>query len=717
MYDELQSINVDAVFIRELIQAKFAKNLAYFFFFTQKAVNKYQIFQLLALNCGFISSKLFMRYIFITALLLTCFFAKSQEFDFGKLSTDAYLFERSKIDSNANAIYLDEYGASRFTFDSETGSLKLLFTYHARIKLFNREGFDAASIVIPLHKNSYGNDDQEYLSNLRASTFNFINGKFEENEVTNKMVFKEEKSKYTTLTKFTFPNLKENSIIEYEYTIESPFLFNFRTWYFQSELPKINSTYIAFIPANYKYNISLKGFYKLTENKAELSSACLRIAGNNMDCSKLTYNMKNVPAFLEEIYMTAPSNYKSAIYFELEEVHYLSGSTQKYTKSWKDIDYELTSRRDFGGQMKKKDVFKTILPSVIAEAKDELQKAKAIFEYVKKQIKWNNYYGKYSETSVKEVIDKRSGNVADINFALISALSAADFDVEAVLLSTRDNGTVNKLYPIISDFNYVVAKVNIGETSYMLDATEPLLPFGLLPMRCINDQGRVINLKKPSYWIDMKAAKRSSSTHSLIGKLTEEGKIIGTITSIAGGFNALNTRKEIKTYSSIDEYVEKLDERLTNIKIKNFEISNIDSVENPLIEKYEVELSIGSAGQFENHFNPFFINPVRKNPFKLNERNYPVDLGAASEERIAINITLPDNLKLKEQPKDLSIGLPNQGGRYLLQTNLLNNNLTVNQQLLFSKAIYTSEEYHYLKEFYNRIIQAQKLDVILTKAN
>ncbi|SOD13108.1 DUF3857 domain-containing protein [Pedobacter xixiisoli] len=658
-----------------------------------------------------------MRKTLFIFLLLIPFFANSQDFEFGKITNEELSFDRNKIDSNANAVFLNEQGNSRLSFDSETGRMKLVFNYHARIKLFNKEGFDAANIIIPIYKNGSGNDDQEYLSGLKASTFNVKNGVLEESEMSNKALFNEEKSKYITLAKFTFPNIREHSIIEYQYTIESPYLFNFRTWNFQSDIPKLNSTYVAYIPANYKYNVTLRGFYKLSDNKAELSSGCLRIAGKDMDCSKLTYNMKDVPAFLEEDYMTAPSNYKSAIYFELEEVHYLTGSTQKYTKSWRDIDYELTSNKDFGGQMKRKDVFKTIVPNLIAGHTDELQKAKAIFEYIKKQIKWNNYYGKYSETSVKEVIEKRSGNVADINFALISALSAANFDVEAVMLSTRDNGTVNKLYPIISDFNYVVAKVNIGEKSYLLDASEPLAPFGLLPLRCINDQGRVINLKKPSYWIDMKAAKRSSSTHSLIGKLTEDGKIIGTITTVGSGFNALNTRKEIKKYSSIDEYVEKLDERLTNIKIKDFKISNLDSVENALVEAYQVEFTIGNAGQNDNHFNPFFINPIRRNPFKLNERNYPVDLGSASEERIAISITLPDNFKLKEQPKDVSIALPNLGGRYLLQTNLLDKNLTVNQQLLFSKAIYTSEEYHYLKEFYNQIIQVQKMDVLFSKSN
>jgi hypothetical protein len=656
-----------------------------------------------------------MKKILIVAALLLPIITFAQEFDFGKLTNIDKAYDRKTIDSAANAVVLNEYGRTMFDFNSETGKMKLVHNYHVRIKIFTKEGFDAANIIVPLYKGSNNDDQTEFISNLKASTFNYEQGGYFETKMDAKAVFNEQKSRYLTLTKFTLPQIKEESIIEYSYTIETPFIFNYRTWNFQEEYPKVNSTYIAFIPANYKYNATLRGFRKLSDNKAELSTECLRVGGQAMDCSKLTYNMKDIPAFVEEEYMTAPSNFKSAIYFELEEIHYLNGSSQKYTKSWKDVDYELTSNKDFGGQMKRKDVFKDIVPNLIAGATTDLDKAKAIYTYIKKQIKWNNYNGKYSETSVKEVIDRRSGNVADINFALISALSAANLDVEAVILSTRENGTANKLHPILSNFNYVIAKVNIGDKSYLLDGSDPLLPFGLLPLRCINDQGRVIHLKKPSYWIDLKAATKSATTHSFSGKLLEDGRIVGALTSYRSGFDALNLRNAIKKFTSIEEYVEKKSERMTNIKIKDFKISDVDSVEKAITEQYQLEFIVRKDENIAGYFNPFFINPIRKNPFKLNERSYPVDLGAANEERILVTLELPENYVLKEIPKDISIALPNQGGRYILQTKLEDGQLTVNQNLAFNRAIYTSEEYHYLKEFYNQIIQSQKSDVLLVK--
>jgi transglutaminase-like putative cysteine protease len=651
----------------------------------------------------------------IISFFLFSLTAYAQNFNFGAITYDDYEFDRKKLDSNANAIVLKEFGTASIQRDDNTGSLELIFEHHVKIKIYNKEGFKEANIIIPTYKDD---NREETISELKASTFNYIENNFVETVMDKKAIFTENRSKYTRLTKFTLPNLKEGSIIEYSYRLRSPRLFNFRTWEFQSDIPKVISEYLVYIPGIYNYNVSLRGFQKLTDQKVELSKECLRLSGAAIDCSKITYLMKNIPAFIEEDNMTAPSNFKSAIYFELSDVQNLNGGKTSYTKTWKDIDYELSSYKTLGDQMKRKDVFKELIPTITKGNTDDLEKAKAIYNYVKKQIKWNNYYGAYSEDNIKRALENRSGNVADINLSLISALSTAGLDAEAVMLSTRDNGTVNKLYPVMSDFNYLVAKVNIGDKSYLLDATEPLLPFGLLPLRCINDQGRVINLKKPSYWIDLKASQKTVTSYILTGKMTTDGKIIGTLTTHTSGYAAYNKRRDILKYSSPDEYVEKLDDRLTRIKILEYSISNLDSVENSLVEKYEIEFTVNDGSNNNQfYFSPFFINTISKNPFNLNDRTYPVDLGAASDERIIINVTLPQKYQLVEKPKDMAIALPNAGGKYLLQTNLDENTISMSQVLQFNNAIYQPEEYLFLKEFYSKIIQNQKTEFLLKKAN
>lgn len=655
---------------------------------------------------------------FLSSLMLFTFFfltVAAQNFNFGEITTENYTLNRNSIDSNANAIVIQEFGKSMMLLNDADNRIHLIFQYHVKLKIFNKDGFKHGNILIPLYK---GENQEEYISEIKASTYNFNSGSLEETKMDNKAIFTEKRSKYIDLTKFTLPNLKEGSIIEYSYRLESPNIFNYKSWDFQSDIPKMSSLYEVNIPAIYNYNVLLRGPYKLTDQKVELLRGCMRLPGTDIDCSKISYLMKNIPAFIEEDYMTATSNFKSAIYFELSDMQRTDGTKQSFTKTWKDVDYELTSANNFGSQMKRKDVFKDIIPGLIKNAVTDLDKAKLIYNYIKKQFKWNNYYGVHSEGNIKTVLENRSGNVADINLSLIAALSAANLDAEAVILSTRDKGVVNKIYSVLTEFNYVVAKVNIGSESYLLDATEPLLPFGLLPIRCINDEGRVISLKKPSYWIALKASQKSVTNYVLDGVLTIDGKIKGTITTHSLGYDAFNKRKEIKKYNSIEEYAEKLDEQMPNLSITSEQIFNIDSLDLPLTEQYGVEFSTPLATDAAQlYLNPFFINRITKNPFNLNDRTYPVDLGTASDERILINITLPQKYELIEQPKDLAIGLPNNGGKYLLKTGLEDNKLTISQYKQLGKAIYTPEEYLYLKEFFSKIIQNQKTDLLLKKVN
>ncbi|WEK21123.1 MAG: DUF3857 domain-containing protein [Candidatus Pedobacter colombiensis] len=654
-----------------------------------------------------------MRNLFFLIAFFSSTTLFAQDFEYLKVSQGDLNFTKTKLDSNANAVVLREFGTAAVRLDDNYGNLYIDFEYHVRIKILNKNGFENANIIIPLRK--YG-DKEDTIEELKASTINYTNGAISLTALDKKKIFTEKKNKYVTLTKFTMPNLSEGSIIEYSYHLYSPSIFNFRSWEFQSNIPKLHSEYIAMIPALYNYNVSLRGAQKLTSQNAELNKECLRIAGRTIDCSKMTYIMKDIPALIEEDYMTAPSNFKSAINFELSEYITPTGAKKSITKEWKDVDYELIDDKSFGSQIKRKDLFKELLPDILKNTTDPLSKAKAIFYYIKRNIKQNGFIGLYSENTIKKALETHSGNTGDINLALVAALSAADLDAEAMILSTRSNGLVNTLFPVISDFNYVIAKVNIDGKSYLLDASEPLMPFGLLPLHCINGQGRVIPLKKPSYWYDLTASQRETTRYNLTGELGKDGKIKGVLTNYSIGYAALNKRRRIMAASSIDEFVEKLDESMPKISILKHEIKNLDSLENPLIEAYDVEISaFENANSDPLFFNPFFLNRINRNPFNLNERTYPVDLGSQSEDRISISIKLPDNYTLADKPKELNIGLPNGGGRFLCSSTLEDGVLGFNQLLQFNKPIYDPIEYLALKEFYSRIIQVQKTDIILKK--
>ncbi|PRD47830.1 DUF3857 domain-containing protein [Sphingobacterium haloxyli] len=616
------------------------------------------------------------------------------------------------IDSASHAVVIIEKGRSDIQVDEGERELRVLHRYGIRIKILNKEGFDRANYVIPLYK--IGNKF-ETVSHIRGYT-HYIDGKIHTVEMEKGAVFHEKVNDFVNLSKFTLPNITENCIIDIEYEIRSPDIFNYRTWKYQDDIPKLYSEYTAIIPAVYNYNVTLTGFYKLTDQKSRLLKDHFLLNGRRFDSSQLTYIMKDIPAFHEESYMLAPKNYKSAINFELMQYYLTNGGREDLTKEWKDVDRELLSNRSFGGQINRENNFKRILPEIYAEDDSEEDKARKIYSYIKRQIKWNKVYGKYSQFGVKEALEKRNGNIGDINLALISACSAAGIEAYPVLVSTRENGLPNTIHPVISDFNYLVVQVRVHGKSYFLDASEENLPFGLLPLRCINGNGRIIYSKKSSEWIKLENEIQAFTHFDIAGKIDDIGQFKGEIRIIYEGLDALNRRNYIRGFSSLDAYIEERMNNSASIKIEEGTVYQLDSLDKNLVESYEISMDFSDNLRGSNFvFNPILINRMTKNPFNLEERNYPVDLGSRQKELYTISVQLPEGFHVERQPKNTGLALPEAAARYTYQSHYGAGTLILKQELSLNKAIYEVDEYFHLKEFYSRIIQHQKVDFAFTK--
>ncbi|WP_207426401.1 DUF3857 domain-containing protein [Pedobacter sp. SYSU D00535] len=652
-----------------------------------------------------------MKQLILTAAVaFLASFASAQNFPFGKPTSTEYELTKYSKDTSANAVVLREFGTAYIS----NSDVNVVFEYHVRIKIFNSKGFKHGTIEIPLRKNDA--NTFETIRDIKGVTFYpDENNLLRSANLESSQIFKESKAgKYHDLVKFAMPSLKDGCIIEYSYVIESPFRHNFRNWDFQSEIPKIYTEYFAKIPAIYNYNIALRGAEKLSKNTAVLEKECFNPGGGfKADCSVMTWAMENVPAFYEEEYMTAASNFRSAMHFELSDYTDYYGGKHAVTKEWKDVDLDLKKEDAFGIQLKKKDFFESKVAPLTAGLSSELEKAKAIYNFIRGWYKWDNYSGKYSHTGLKKAFENRTGNAGDINLSMVAAMNAGGLNAEPVILSTRSNGIVNNLFPVLTEFDYVICKVNIGENFYLLDGTDPLLPFGLLPLRCINDKGRVMSFNKPSYWIDLKASQKETRTITLDLEMDESGKMKGRMNVFSAGYAAYGKRKEIKSFNSVDEFVESLDEKLPKIKILKSEVRNLDSLENILGESYEIE--INATEKDHSYLNPFFMNRIAENPFKLAERTYPIDFGAPEEVRVNMQVRFPEKFEVVSKPQQTALSLPNSGGRVLANVSQEGNVIVLSYNMQLNKPTYSASEYPYLKELYNKIIQLQQTDIILKK--
>ncbi len=649
-----------------------------------------------------------MKYVFFflaILLLPSRVVAQSHSFPYGQATYRELDMKNYGPDTSAVAVILDEFGEAYFDNNNDHN---LLFEYHARIKILKKGGVSYGTFEIPLRKSE---GRSEKIVSIKASAFNIENGSMRETKLDPKNVFLENQSKYYDAKKFAIPNVKEGSVIEVFYTLESPFVYKFRSWEFQSEIPKLQSEFWALIPGNYLYNVSLRGFLKLTKQESELVKSCFLTA----DCSRLKYAIKNIPAFNEEEFMTAKSNFISAINFELSQINYFDGRKDKITKEWKDADEELRQSSQFGLQIKRgKDIVDSHIDQLIGGETDALVKAKRIYDFIKGWYKWNDVYGEYSEFGIKKSFESKIGNVGDINLSLVAALKYAEVPVEPMLLSTRKNGLVTDLYPVLSEFNYVVAKVTIADKTYLLDATDDFHPFGLLPERCLNGKGRVIG-EKESYWLDLKPTDKEKTTTVLNLALDNDGVIKGSIQYLYAGYKAVDERKKIYGFSSLQEFINDFKDKNQDLNISDFKIENADDITKPLIFKLTVAFGEGMFTGDNFLFNPFITEQWQRNPFKSSERLYPVDFGAPLEEIMILTLDYPSGYEIDELPNKIGLALPQNGGRFIFEIQNSMNKLSVNNSLLIAKPVFSSHEYHYLKELFNNVLAVQRTELVFKK--
>ena len=654
-----------------------------------------------------------MKHIIVFLSLFMCttlFFAQTNKpYNFGSITQADHDLTTYEKDSTANAVFLFEYGKTKF-YDTDR-YVVIRTVYYGKVKIFNKEGNEYATIEIPIYRNK--NTSEEVLK-IRAITHNGT----VKTELNKKDIFTEKNNDNWSTVRFTMPNIKENSIIEYEYTLESPFKFNFKGWEFQSDIPKIHSEFYALIPGNYVYNRGLRGNHKLHTNTANIKKRCFSISGiaGTSDCEELTYTMKDIPAFVEEDYLTSRKNYLSAIKFELSQFNGFDGRIIRYTTTWKSADKEFRTEKSIGKQLRKIDAIKKQLPETLLVGENNLEKAKKIYYHINNHFTWNEKYQLFKSVNVKDAYAKKIGNSTTINIALINALNAAGFDAKIMLLSTRSNGLPTKAHPVLTDFNYAITKLDIGNDSYLLDATIKNMPFNMLPYRTLNGYGRVMDFKKGSYWHPIEVKKRNRLFTALNLEMDEHGNFKGQMHKSYEGYRAMNKRIDINKLDE-DSYITKAEQDYgtdDSLIIDSYENTNLTNIEEPLKELFDITIENDLDSKLII-FNPFLDAGSAVNPFKLTERTYPIDFGYATYNTFNLQLKIPKSYVIKSLPKSKGFKLPNDGGTFAFNIAEKDNTIQMTFRRVLKRSFYAPQEYPFLKEFFNQIIKTQKSLITLEK--
>ncbi len=649
-----------------------------------------------------------MRHLLFFTLAVLIFFPSlaQDKTEFGKVNIVD--FNSDFGEDHAAAILYDK-GKSKFI--QQNGSIIINFERETRMIIRKKAGFDYAEITIPFYSDGYGRTEE--IDDVVAITYNIdsVSGHITIAQLNPDDIFEEDINAFWKMKKFVFPDVREGSIVEMKYVKRTPFLFNPPDWEFQHSVPVKESTYEIWLTPFYEYTYLLQGANRFDGHNSYASRQTSSFAGVDYKFMVHKYTMRNLPAFEDESFITSRNDYLVKLDFQLSRINYPNGGNKEIMTSWPLINNDFLKSDNFGKYLKQaeKDADDFIEEEGWTATDDHLENIRSIVWLVRNSFEWDGKTDKYTSDKAKDILKSRKGNSAEINLFLCAVLREAGYAANPVLLSTRGHGKVHPRYPFSHYFNDVVCFVEFEGKSTLLDATETLLPFNRLPIRCLNESGLIVE-EGGERWVSLETSAQALIHHFIEVSPNienESAEIIAAhrLTDYAG----YSARKSI--YKS-SEQLAKSNLAGQLISIEDVEFENAGEPGQPYQVRYSGSVPL-EVYDDKALIYPFLNLVEDETPLKAARRQYPVDMIYRKSRQLVSKVHIPEGYDVLETPGEINIddGLVHISLDFTRKEDALE----VLGKIEFKKSVYDAGDYQKLREYYLKIVTSFNEPVILQK--
>lgn len=566
----------------------------------------------------------------------------------------------------------------------------------SRVKVYKKdESKDFLDFEISTYDNGHGS--REVLSNLKGYTYNFENGKIVSTKVDGDSKFRSKEDKNYTVNKFAFPNVKDGSVVEYSYSILTPFLSSTPMVYMEDEVPIRYVEFVFDTPKPLGYNINYKGSKSPTYREVKEKT----IYGGDYQVYRFGY--ENVPAYKDEDFVLNNNNYKTALRAELNST-YFGNELKKYALSWNDVQKRLYEHDDFGIQLKKMNLVKDLLPQDIKDIRDNQEKAAAILKFVQKNYTYNKEDEVVTDKGIKNLISTKTGNAAEINLLLTMLLKNAGLNANPVVLSTVKRGLLLSYSPSIEQLNFVVAAIEDKGNVYLLDATSKLSKINMISPKALNYYGLIMDGKETRQ-INVIYPGISETYLTVDAKMTPEGTFEGHFSD-----------RDTNLYSMMvkNSYDENKDEHEKEYKDRyKFSLSNIKSglQDNDDFETsfdFDSDTFVDAIGN-KLVFNPLLFLYAQNHSYnQTNERKAPLEFITRNKKIKKVTVTLPDGYVFENLPKSKKFRTDDNSIQYSYVIEQKGDNkLYVEATTLIDDSVFPKEYYPAFKQVFDNITKME----------
>lgn len=652
----------------------------------------------------------------------------AQNYELGKVTVSELSQKKHATDTSAVAAVLFNVGRTYFEYEQNTG-FSLITEVDTKIKIYKKEGYEWANKEVQYY---VGGNKKENVTFSKAFTYNLVNGKIEKTKLNSDNEFKVNVNKFWDAKKISMPNVKEGAIIEFKYTIKSPYFSNIPEWSFQNVIPVEYSSYVIEAPEYYTYNPYFKGGLSPVKSSSKESKEITTVyednsvRGINSDVkhekqynkvnytiNKNNFTLKNIPALLEESFTNNIKNYLSSVDFELASIHFPGQNIEYYSETWEDVVKTIYKSETFGSELNKDNYFQNELSSLLnGKQLSNEEKITTIYEFVKNHYKWNDYYGIYTDVGVNKAFKDKVGNVVEINFTLVAMLRKAGFKANPILLTSRNKAIT--VFPSSSAFNYVICGVELEDKIIYLDATDKYLAENVLPNRALNYIGRIVRENGTSQMVDLSPKVHSKKSVMIFATVSPD-QIKGNIKESITENRAYNFR-DTNNGISEDSYLEKAEKETAGLEISDYTIENKTNLKEPVKEEYNFVLT----NQVETindklYFKPLLFFGIDENPFKSETRDYPIDFKYPSHDSYTITYNLPQGYVVESMPEKINIATEDNLASLSFLTGDMGNKVQIVANLYINSALIPADYYDSIKSFFNEVFVKMNQKIVLKK--
>lgn len=633
-------------------------------------------------------------------------FISAQDHRFGKVSKEELSKERSTIDPESPAEILYEKMFVTLDFNPTGNGFIMTKEIEGRIKIYNKD--NTADHFLQQEISMYApNSNREKVIGLRGVTYNLEGGKIVETKVKNSDIFTERKNKYWEVEKFAFADVKNGSVLEYKYTVTSPYTREVSRWFFQTEIPVMYSEVKFAHPDVFQYSSDLRG-----EIRGKNKSTSRPVQGMTYSTQIDEFVYQNVPPLKKESYVLNPNNLKASLRLELMMFSHPGFITENYSTTWNQIGKDLMSHERFGTQLKGNNFLDETVQSITANISSPAEKVQAIFNFVKDNYTWNGFNSYGTDNGIRQTFKDKTGNCADINLMLVSMLQKAGINAQPVVLSTVNNLIINYSFPSITSLNFVIASVEINNGLYLMDATEKMSKINMLPLRDLNYRGFRV--------MDNGNIQEISLANNSLSNIKE---IVGAVLNPDGTVSGSYTETKDEYFAMVDNMWRKEDpkefqsEYLSNF---TFDANGFKIDENPANGMIRYSLKFENIPGGEVIGNKILINPLlfsqkTQSSFQYETRSYPLEFGTQMSKSKLIKIKIPEGYKVESLPQENQFLVEGNHAGYVYKVIEKDGYIEAVTVYQVNQSILPASYYKPMKDLESKQINAENQQVVLVK--